>query len=244
VNRVRAREVRCSDARDTGCRYATARQVEIGVLAVVLMVLVLVDGPFHHRLLVRVAAMAEALRCCGRLMRQGMRLLGDAQMPMRILARIMLMLDAAVRHMGMDVAAMGIVVRHVTIRVVDSMAAVRVMMHHGPVIVVGDIHNVMAVRMQVVRPTMGHVMAVVADRATVMVVVRHSAIGVVDRMTAMGMMMHNPPIRMVRCVHDMMAMRVFMRSAAVGIAIRPLGRCPHAWRFVFRRASGEGWMSR
>src|SRR5580658_4680861 len=111
--------------------------------------------------------------------------------------------------------SVGVVMADMAVGVVDGVATVLVMVQDGAVGAVLDVGDVMAVRMEVLHrfPAVGHVV----DLGAVVMVVRHMAVGMVHRMTAVGMVVNHGAVVAMFGVHDLVAVRMAMDGATVGV---------------------------
>ena len=128
-------------------------------------------------------------------------------------------LDPAARH-RMHRRTIFVVVGHATIGMMNGMTAMLVVMNNRPVVLaVLDVHDVVAVRVHVMRrAAMRHV---VVHRRSIVVVVRHMAIVVVHRHPAMGVVLDRHSLA-VFDVGDLMPVGMVMRMhlTALGIVMR------------------------
>jgi hypothetical protein len=141
---------------------------------------------------------------------------------MRVLGRVVHVLDATMttmRHVRRRAVLM--VVGDRPVRMVDGVPAMGVVMDDPPIRVVLDLHNMMPVRVHVARvATMG----VMLDRLPVVVVVRHVAVGMLDRVPTVVVVVLHRSVGHVLGVHDVMPMGVVHRVTAMGVVIAALAR--------------------
>ena len=212
---------------------AAPGQGQVFMLTVMLGILMLAERLFDHGLLLR--QIAVPMFCMAALCHAA------PTGAMHVLALgVVVAFDAVMNGPGMNRRAILVVVGYPPVNVVNRVTAMFVVVNDPAVRMMLDIDDMVTMRVD-----LGHLAAAcrVVDRRTVVMVVRHVAVRMLDAHPAMRVMMHDAAAGVPFGAHNMMAMGVMMHLAAgcivAGGLFSELLRLGDAARAARRLVPGE-----